>query len=365
MEDEIEHTVRCEYSVIDKLQLVDDELDIEFEDNYDGNFCFPDKADEASLGYSDSDNEEPNSPTEQHDGNHDKIVTWFALMFFWVQAKFNLTSKAVSHILILVAGLLSVVGHPIFEIFPWSLHNLKKLFPEFRSLLASRFHQQTAHNILEDVWDGSMWSEFQYDPSTGRSFLREENNIAFMLSVDWVKPFKREQYHFGVVSLVALNLLRADRQLTLPAIWKSRLGKKCAAFEILSDKVFQEEYYSEYCQILRLKAEKFLAANGIDLNDAFMKQCKIEMMQSEFPFLKAKLLPPMKSSREMDGTIYSTGDEDNQKFAKITMSLFGNLEPFEGGEFPTYKERLEAFFVANNIGIVPEDATDAVVQAAE
>ena len=54
--------------------------------------------------------------------------------------------------------------------------------------------------------------------------------------------------------------------------------------------------------------------------------------------------------------IYSTGDEENQKSAKITMSSFGNLEPFEGGEFPTYKERLEAFFVANNISIVPDDA---------
>ena len=39
----------------------------------------------------------------------------------------------------------------------------------------------------------------------------------------------------------------------------------------------------------------------------------------------------------------STGDEDNLKSAKITMSTFGNLEPFEGGEVPTYKERLEAF----------------------
>eukprot|EP00794_Sanderia_malayensis_P002512 gene2512-2901_t len=47
------------------------------------------------------------------------------------------------------------------------------------------------------------------------------------------------------------------------------------------------------------------------------------------------------------------------------MSTFGNLEPFEGGEFSSYKERLEAFFVANNIGIVPNDATDAVVRPAE
>ena len=63
--------------------------------------------------------------------------------------------------------------------------------------------------------------------------------------------------------------------------------------------------------------------------------------------------------------IYSTVDEDNQETTKIAMFAFGNLEPFEGGEFSTYKERLEAFFVANNNGIVPDGATDAVVQAAE
>ena len=63
--------------------------------------------------------------------------------------------------------------------------------------------------------------------------------------------------------------------------------------------------------------------------------------------------------------IYPTGSENNLKSAKIVMSTFGNLESFEGGEFLTYKERLEAIFVANNIDIAPDDATDAVVQAAE
>lgn len=47
------------------------------------------------------------------------------------------------------------------------------------------------------------------------------------------------------------------------------------------------------------------------------------------------------------------------------MSTFGNLEPFDGGDFTAYKERLEAFFVANNIGVVAEDASNAVKQAAE
>ena len=47
------------------------------------------------------------------------------------------------------------------------------------------------------------------------------------------------------------------------------------------------------------------------------------------------------------------------------MPMFGNLEPFKGGDFPMYKKRLEAYFVANNIGIEPANTTDAVVQAAE
>lgn len=47
------------------------------------------------------------------------------------------------------------------------------------------------------------------------------------------------------------------------------------------------------------------------------------------------------------------------------MSTFGNLEPFDGGDFAAYKERLEAFLFANNIGIVESDATAAVKQVAD
>ena len=47
------------------------------------------------------------------------------------------------------------------------------------------------------------------------------------------------------------------------------------------------------------------------------------------------------------------------------MSTFGNLEPFDGGDFSAYKERLEAFLMANNIGLVATDATAAVKLAAE
>src|SRR6056300_578350 len=39
-------------------------------------------------------------------------------------------------------------------------------------------------------------------------------------------------------------------------------------------------------------------------------------------------------------------------------TTFGNLEHFDGGDFSPYKERLEAFFVANNIGLVASDAEE-------
>jgi len=43
----------------------------------------------------------------------------------------------------------------------------------------------------------------------------------------------------------------------------------------------------------------------------------------------------------------------------------GNLEPFDGEDFVAYQERLEAFFLANNIGIVAADAEAGVVRAVD
>ena len=38
---------------------------------------------------------------------------------------------------------------------------------------------------------------------------------------------------------------------------------------------------------------------------------------------------------------------------------FGILEPFDGVDFTDYSERLNSYFVANNIGQVTADASDA------
>jgi hypothetical protein len=39
-------------------------------------------------------------------------------------------------------------------------------------------------------------------------------------------------------------------------------------------------------------------------------------------------------------------------------TCFGVLEPFDGGDFIDYKERLNAYFIANNIGQVAAEANE-------
>ena len=40
----------------------------------------------------------------------------------------------------------------------------------------------------------------------GSPFLSKENNIAFMLNIDWFQPFKHRAYSIGVMYLVFMNL---------------------------------------------------------------------------------------------------------------------------------------------------------------
>ena len=47
------------------------------------------------------------------------------------------------------------------------------------------------------------------------------------------------------------------------------------------------------------------------------------------------------------------------------MSFIRVLEPFDGNNFEPYQERLEAFFNANDIGQVGEDANDTQIRAAD
>ena len=51
--------------------------------------------------------------------------------------------------------------------------------------------------------------------------------------------------------------------------------------------------------------------------------------------------------------------------AQQNNTCFGVLEPFDGGDFIDYSERLNAYFIANNIGQVAAEANEAAKQAAD
>ena len=104
--------------------------------------------------------------------------------------------------------------HKIF-LFRSPSHWLSEVYQSdtFRSLLGKRFQRKAQKGILEDVWDGRLWKKFLHDPVSKVPLLSEKNNIAFILNVDWVKPFHRGQYKFGVIYLSVLNLPRSDRLL--------------------------------------------------------------------------------------------------------------------------------------------------------
>ncbi len=51
--------------------------------------------------------------------------------------------------------------------------------------------------------------------------------------------------------------------------------------------------------------------------------------------------------------------------AEQVISRFGVLEPFDGGDFTDYSERLNSYFLANNIGRVAEGASEAAIQVAD
>ena len=59
---------------------------------------------------------------------------------------------------------------------------------------------------------------------------------------------------------------------------------------------------------------------------------------------------------QIPGTL-QTSDED--KLPAMTTQQFGTLELFDGADFADYSERLNAYFIAHNIGQVAADASEA------
>lgn len=74
---------------------------------------------------------------------------------------------------------------------------------EFRQLINQQYDKGPSL-LMTDVCDGSVWREFA-------DYLGHKFNLALMMFVDWVRPYKRAQYSIGTIYVCILNLPRAER----------------------------------------------------------------------------------------------------------------------------------------------------------
>ena len=81
--------------------------------------------------------------------------------------------------------------------------------PGFDDLCARWRMRTTSENLLSDVYDGNVWTEFQqYE---GKPFLSQPYTFGLMLNIDWFKPFKHLEYSVGAMYLSVMNLPREYR----------------------------------------------------------------------------------------------------------------------------------------------------------
>lgn len=90
-------------------------------------------------------------------------------------------------------------------------HTLRRFVkrPGFEDLCEAWRSRQIPVGHLADVYDGTVWSDFQV--VDGRPFLSRPRNYAFMLNVDWFCPYKHIPYSTGAIYMSLLNLPRALR----------------------------------------------------------------------------------------------------------------------------------------------------------
>ena len=72
-----------------------------------------------------------------------------------------------------------------------------------------RNNQNVPNNILADIYDGSVWKDF--NSSKYRNYLMTPGNLLLALNTDWFQPFEKTKYSVGVLYLVVLNLPRDER----------------------------------------------------------------------------------------------------------------------------------------------------------
>lgn len=81
--------------------------------------------------------------------------------------------------------------------------------PEFHKCLYN-WKNRSNHNMLADVYDGRVWSEFISYKS--EPFLSEPLSLGLIINnIDWFQPYKHVNYSVGAIYLVILNLSRNVR----------------------------------------------------------------------------------------------------------------------------------------------------------
>lgn len=82
------------------------------------------------------------------------------------------------------------------------------LRPGFAELCQS-WKLREAPDMLEDVYDGKIWKEFQV--VDGQPFLSGDWGIGLMINVDWFQPYKHTNCSVGAIYLTIMNLPRSVR----------------------------------------------------------------------------------------------------------------------------------------------------------
>ena len=92
---------------------------------------------------------------------------------------------------------------------------LKKFYSikTFEQLLYIQQGYSSDSGYINDVWDGRIWKSFNRD-NCENCFFKNIHNVAFIINVDWFKPFKHSEYKVGGIYLNILNLPRTERYKT-------------------------------------------------------------------------------------------------------------------------------------------------------
>ena len=76
----------------------------------------------------------------------------------------------------------------------------------FHKLIDHWKHRSLSGPVLEDVYDGKVWSDFQN--YNNEPFLSCPLSMGLMINIDWFQPYKHVTYSVGAIYLVILNLPR-------------------------------------------------------------------------------------------------------------------------------------------------------------